>query len=127
MNIHNEYVKGQSSCMFILVPACTDIATITCMFICMYMWCNKVSVDYIYMQMILILAIAIEMVKVNLIDNRNLLVGIQSTCILFCKHISVLLLYIDHDQLCIRRWPTDGFVECLTVLLEYMIQMLGHR
>ena len=84
MNIHNEYVKGQSSCMFILVPACTDIATITCMFICMHMLCNKVSVDYIYMQVILILAIASEMAEVNLIDTRNLLVSMQSACILFC-------------------------------------------
>ena len=87
----------------------------------MYTWRNKASVDYIYMQVILTLAIAIEMAEVNLIDNRNLLVGMHSACILFCKHIAVLILCIDHDQLCIRRWPTDGFVECLTVLLEYMI------
>ena len=87
----------------------------------MHMLCNKVSVDYIYMQVILILAIASEMAEVNLIDTRNLLVGMQSACILFCKHIAALILCIDHDQLCIWRWPTDGFVECLTVLLEYMI------
>ena len=46
------------------------------------------------------------MAEVNLSDSRNLLVDIYAVCILFCKHMVVIInSMLCIDQLCIRWWP----------------------